>query len=67
MLIYVKKCLKPHYGQGWSTSLVGGPDLLKSSSLAISKELKSFMGHSIFEKFHFKIKKDIYYSKCEIK
>ena len=37
--------------------LDGGPDLLK----------KSFTGHSTFEKFNFKTKKYIYYSKYVIK
>jgi len=40
--------------QGWATSLVGGPDLLKNS----------FAGHSIFEKFYFKIKGYILEQMC---
>ena len=43
--------------QGWETSLVGGPDLLKIFVRGPDKKKKSFAGHSIFEKFYLKIKK----------
>ena len=60
VLILHKKLLtflEDFIGQGWATSLVDGPDLLKKIFAGQIKIKKSFASHSIFEKFHCKVKK----------